>query len=137
CLVPGAGESHPVPRAGASHAVRRAGASHAVPGAGRSLGPVGYRLVRAASIAAAVWALAALGSMVFTLADLLGAPAAAVVTPRSLYSFATTVSQGRALTVVVAAALIVAVAAGRVLTTGGAAMLTLIAVAAVLPPALT
>jgi cytochrome c oxidase assembly factor CtaG/putative copper export protein len=114
-------------------------AAFAVPGrlddrGRRRVSPHGYAWLRAAALAAAVWALATAGTMVYTLSDLLGRPVGTVVTPASLWSFTTSIVQGRALLLVLLGAVAVAIAARSVLSPTSAAVLSLLAIVTALPP---
>jgi putative copper resistance protein D len=94
----------------------------------------GYAWLRAAAVAAGLWALAGVGALVYTLSDLLGRPVGVVVTPASLWSFTTEILQGRTLLLVVVGALAVAIAARTVLSPTSAAVLAVLAIATALPP---
>jgi putative copper resistance protein D len=94
----------------------------------------GYRWLRAAAVAAATWAAATAGALVFTLSDLLGRPVSMVVTPTSLWSFVTTIQQGRSLLLVVLGAAVLAVACRTVLSPTSAAVLAVLAIATAMPP---
>jgi cytochrome c oxidase assembly factor CtaG/putative copper export protein len=114
-------------------------AAFAVPGrlderGRRRVSPHGYRWLRAATVGAAVWAVSAVGALVYTLSDILGRPVSLVATPTSLWSFATTIAQGRALLLVVAGALLLAVLARSVLSPTSAAVLAVLGIATALPP---
>ena len=100
----------------------------------RRVSPHGYRWLRAAALAAAIWAVATAGALVFTLSDLLGRPVSMVVTPTSLWSFVTTIQQGRALLLVVVGAAVLAVACRTVLSPTSAAVLAVLAIATAMPP---
>lgn len=107
-----------------------------LPGLDRTVGPAGYRLLRLAALVAGLWALAAGGLLVVTTSDLLGRPVPAV-TPRAVLSFALSVSQGQALVWQLGLACVVAVVCRVSITRTGAALAALVALVAVVPPALT
>jgi putative copper resistance protein D len=114
-------------------------AAFAVPGrlderGRRRVSPHGYRWLRAAATGAAVWAVAAAGALVFTLSDILGRPVSTVASARTLWSFTTTIEQGRALLLVVLGAAVLAVLARTVLSPTSAAVLAVLAVATAMPP---
>ncbi|MCW2567197.1 MAG: copper resistance domain protein [Mycobacterium sp.] len=100
----------------------------------RRVSPHGYRWLRAAAVSAATWAVATVGALVFTLSDLLGRPVSLIVTPTSLWSFVTTVQQGRSLLLVALGAAVLAVAARTVLSPTSAAVLAVFAIATAMPP---
>ncbi len=103
---------------------------------GRTVGPHGYRWLRAASWAALVWLVLTGAELVYTLSDILAIPVSDL-SVRILISFVWDISQGRALLLVMAGAAIIAVASRMVLSVTGAAILTLIGIAATLPPVFT
>jgi putative copper resistance protein D len=114
-------------------------AAFAVPGrvderGRRRVSPHGYRWLRAAAAGAAVWAVAAAGALLFTLSDILGRPVSVVASPRTLWSFTTTIEQGRALLLVVLGAAVLAVLARTILSPTSAAVLAVLAVATAMPP---
>jgi putative copper resistance protein D len=111
-------------------------AAFLLPGLDRTVGPAGYRLLRLAGLVAGVWALTAAGLLVLITSDLLGRPLAQT-TPRAVLSVALSVSQGQALVWQVGLAATVAVIARVAISRTGAAMAAVIALVAVVPPALT
>lgn len=96
---------------------------------------LGY--VKAASWIALVWAAAAAATMVFSLSEALGMPVAEVLGGNELTSFASQVSQGVALTLVVLFAVAIALFARGAITVGASAGLLVLALVTLLPPALT
>ncbi|MFI6812458.1 cytochrome c oxidase assembly protein [Nonomuraea sp. NPDC050328] len=100
------------------------------------LGPAATGYVKAASWSAVVWAGAAAALMLFTAADNFPEPLD-VVAADYLPSFASQTSQGIALTLVVLFALALALFARGAITVGAAGGLLVLAVATLLPPALT
>lgn len=108
-----------------------------VPGRDKGLGGSGYRLIRLAAIAAAVWLVATLAVAVFTVSDLLGRPVDVVLTSTTMLSFFQSVDQGKALLIQAIVALVVAIAGRFVLSRNGAAVLAIAAMIGVLPPAFT
>ena len=111
------------------------GAAVLAPG-DRLLSVPGYRWMRLAGWAAAVWALAALSALPVQLADFLGTPLSRV-SLRGVTGFVLDVAQGRMLVLVAALAAVVALTARTVLTAAGARALLVIALGATLPPAWT
>ncbi|MGV9598271.1 cytochrome c oxidase assembly protein [Streptosporangium sandarakinum] len=101
------------------------------------LGKSALGYVRAASWSALVWAGAAAATMVFTLSEVLGLPVADVLGGDELTSFASQVSQGIALTLVVLFGVAIALFARGAITAGTAAGLLVLALVTMLPPALT
>jgi len=101
------------------------------------LGKPALDYVKAASWIALVWAGAAAATMVFSLSEALGVPVADVLGGDELTSFASQVSQGIALTLVVLFAVAVALFARGAITAGAAAGLLVLALVTLLPPALT
>ncbi|TDC64772.1 copper resistance protein CopD [Actinomadura sp. GC306] len=96
---------------------------------------VGY--VRAASWFAAGWAAAAAGTLVFTVADVLGQPVHEVVTGSELTSYVGSLPQGTALMLVVLLAVVVALLARTTTTPAAAFGLLAMAGIALLPAPLT
>ncbi|GAT65041.1 membrane protein [Planomonospora sphaerica] len=93
--------------------------------------------VKAASWLGLVWAAAAAATMVFSLSEALGMPVADVLGGDELTSYASQVSQGIALTLVVLFAVAIALFARGAITVGSAGGLLVLALATLLPPALT
>jgi putative copper resistance protein D len=100
----------------------------------RRVSPYGFRMLRTASIAAAVWALATVAEFCFTLSDLLGQPVEQAVTGKSVLSFINQVEVGQALAVMTVGALLIAIASRIVLSATGAAVLAVLSIAAAMPP---
>lgn len=111
------------------------GAVFLVPG-DHLLSPAGYRWVRTAGWAAAVWALSSLALLPVLLADFLGTGLTAVST-RGVWDFITSVDQARAHLLATVLALLVALTARAVLSPVGARLLLIPAIMATLPPAFT
>ncbi|GAA1820488.1 cytochrome c oxidase assembly protein [Planosporangium flavigriseum] len=107
------------------------------PGHGDLVSPAGYRLLRRAAVVALCWAVASVALLGLTLSDLLGVPLPQAVSGVGLASFITSVSVGQAYAVQAGLALVVAIACARVLHRNAAAWTAVVAVVAVLPPALT
>ncbi|MEV4188059.1 copper resistance protein CopD, partial [Streptosporangium canum] len=101
------------------------------------LGKPALVYVRAASWLALVWAGAAAATMVFSLSDALGLPVLDVLGGNELTSFASQVSQGISLTLVVLFGVAIALFARGAITAGAAGGLLLLALITLLPPALT
>ncbi|MFC3502453.1 cytochrome c oxidase assembly protein [Micromonospora krabiensis] len=111
-------------------------AAFLLPGDGPSVSPHGWLLLRRAGLLSAGWAAAALTLIVLTVSDLLGLP------PRRLsgatvLSFATSISQGRALLLQVALALVVTALARVGVSRGLATTAAALALVALTPPAFT
>ncbi|CCH19680.1 cytochrome c oxidase assembly protein [Micromonospora lupini] len=107
-----------------------------LPGDERTVSPHGYLLLRRASLGALGWAITALSLTVLTVSDLLGQPLA-TLSPATVVSFATTISQGQSLMLQAGLALTVALLARAGVSRGLAATVTILALVAVLPPAFT
>ncbi|GGS64285.1 copper resistance protein D [Planobispora rosea] len=101
------------------------------------LGRPAQAYVRAASWLALGWAGAAVVTMVFSLSDVLGMPVTDVLGGDELTSFASQVSQGIALTLVVLFAVAIALFSRGAITVGAAGGLLVLALVTMLPPALT
>ncbi|GAA2984637.1 cytochrome c oxidase assembly protein [Streptosporangium longisporum] len=101
------------------------------------LGGPALAYVRAASWTALVWAGAAAATMVFSLSEALGLPVTDVLAGDELTSFASQVSQGIALTLVVLFSVAIALFARGAITVGAAGGLLVLALVTMLPPALT
>ncbi|GAA3119350.1 cytochrome c oxidase assembly protein [Streptosporangium carneum] len=101
------------------------------------LGKPALVYVKAASWLALAWALAAAATMVFSLSDALGMPVLDVLGGNELTSFASQVSQGIALTLVVLFSVAIALFARGAITVGASGALLVLALATLLPPALT
>jgi cytochrome c oxidase assembly factor CtaG/putative copper export protein len=108
-----------------------------LPAQDRDLTTDGLRAARIASVAAAVWALAAAAVHVLTLTELLGVRFWEVFKTDAFLLFVATVPQGRALAMVVILAATVAVAARLTIGYGGAVAVFLLAVATLIPPTFT
>ncbi|MEV1330400.1 cytochrome c oxidase assembly protein [Micromonospora costi] len=111
-------------------------AAFLLPGDGPSLSPHGWLLLRRAGLLSAGWVAAALTLMVLTISDLLAVPPQRLNTA-SVISFATSISQGRALLIQAVLALTVAVLARVGVSRGPAAAAAVLALVAVTPPAFT
>lgn len=111
-------------------------AAFLLPGDGRSVAAHGWVLLRRATWAALVWAVAALMSVVLTVSDVLGVPVADL-SSASVVSFAVSIAQGQALLVQAAFALLVAVLSRAGVSRGLAAAAAVAAMAGLLPPAFT
>ncbi|MGS2643531.1 cytochrome c oxidase assembly protein [Streptosporangium sp. LJ11] len=101
------------------------------------LGKSALGYVKAASWIALVWAGAAAATMVFSLSEAFGMPVADVLGGDELTSFASQVSQGISLTLVVLFSVAIALFARGAITAGTAGGLLVLALATMLPPALT
>jgi putative copper resistance protein D len=101
------------------------------------LGRAALGYVKSASWLALVWAAAAVSTMLFSLSESLGMPVTEVLGGNELTSFASQVSQGIALTLVVLFAVAIALFSRGAITAGAAGGLLVLALATLLPPALT
>ncbi|WP_433254984.1 cytochrome c oxidase assembly protein [Streptosporangium sp. CA-135522] len=101
------------------------------------LGKPALTYVKAASWLALLWAGAAGATLVFSLSDALGLPVLEVLAGNELTSYASQVSQGIALTLVVLFGVAIALFARGAITVGAAGGLLVLALATLLPPALT
>ncbi|MFJ2029137.1 cytochrome c oxidase assembly protein [Streptosporangium sp. NPDC087985] len=101
------------------------------------LGKPALAYVKAASWLALAWAGAAAATMVFSLSEMLGLPLVDVLGGNELTSFASQVTQGIALTLVVLFGVAIALFARGAITVGAAGGLLVLSLAALLPPALT
>ncbi|MEV0453856.1 cytochrome c oxidase assembly protein [Catellatospora methionotrophica] len=105
-------------------------------GHSRTVGPAGYRWLKAAAWCAVGWLMCVLSVLVFTTSDLLGVPVSSL--PAATFvSFALDVEQGRALLVSAAGAAMVAVAATFVLRARSVWLLLCAAAVAVCAPVFT
>lgn len=95
------------------------------------------RAVRTAGVLAWVWAAAAAAALVFEMSDQIGAPVWQLNYQQDLASFIAVVAQARALAVVIVLAVVVAAASRGIRTLNGTALVLLLALAAVVPPALS
>ncbi|GLY99456.1 cytochrome c oxidase assembly protein [Actinoplanes sp. NBRC 103695] len=111
-------------------------AAFLLPGDGRSVAAHGWLLLRRATWAALVWAVAALLSVVLTVSDVLGVPVADLG-PASVVSFAASIGQGQSLLVRAGLALLVAVLSRAGVSRAVAAAAAVAAMAGLLPPAFT
>ncbi|MEU4566953.1 cytochrome c oxidase assembly protein [Micromonospora sp. NPDC023956] len=111
-------------------------AAFLLPGLDRLVGPVGYRLLRRASWAAALWLVATVVALPLTASSLLGNPVDQV-TAVTVLSLAMSVSQGQGLVVATVMIVVVFAATRWVITRTGVAVTALLAVAATLPVVLT
>ncbi|MET7427297.1 cytochrome c oxidase assembly protein [Dactylosporangium sp. NPDC005555] len=100
-----------------------------------SLSPAGFHATRLASLAAAGWLVAVAALAVFTVSDLLAAPAADVLRGRATVSFLLDLVQGRAMLVSAAAAAVIAVVARSALEVRTVVPLAAVAVAGLAAPA--
>lgn len=98
------------------------------------LTPAGVRCARMGGVAAAVWAIAAIATMLFSLSEAIGLPISQVLDAASIRSYATTISQGRAETFVAVIAAVVAVLAWRTTRANAAGLLLVYAYIGLLPP---
>ncbi|GLW10619.1 copper resistance protein D [Microtetraspora sp. NBRC 13810] len=101
------------------------------------LGKAALGYVKAASWTALAWAAFSGLTMLFTLSEVLGLPVSEVLGGNELTSFASQVSQGIALTLVVLFAVAIALFSRGAITVGAAGGLLVLALATLLPPALT
>ncbi|MFI7518018.1 cytochrome c oxidase assembly protein [Micromonospora globbae] len=111
-------------------------AAFLLPGDGPSVSPHGWLLLRRAGLLSACWAAAALASIVLTVSDLLGVPPQRLNTA-AVVSFASSITQGRALLLQATLALTAAVLARVGVSRGLAAAAAVLALVAVTPPAFT
>ncbi len=101
------------------------------------LADVSWRGVRLAGRVAVVWAAAVVAELLLTASEFLGLAPADALEPTTLISFVTEISQGRALLVQAALALVITGLTRAVVNGRGAAVVLVIAVGALVPPALT
>jgi cytochrome c oxidase assembly factor CtaG len=101
------------------------------------LAGVSIRLTTWATFVAGAWVLVDCAQIVLTLSDEIGESVGSAMNPSVLRSFVTQISQGQALLAQATAAAVVAISCRFLLTTSGTAVTMLIALAAVLVPALT
>ncbi|MEU5726685.1 cytochrome c oxidase assembly protein [Micromonospora sp. NPDC047738] len=111
-------------------------AAFLLPGNGPSVSPHGWLLLRRAGALSLGWAAAALTLIVLTVSDLLGLPPQRLSTA-VVVSFASSISQGRALLLQAGLALTVAILARVGVSRGLAAAAAVLALIAVTPPAFT
>ncbi|GAA1514007.1 cytochrome c oxidase assembly protein [Sphaerisporangium rubeum] len=101
------------------------------------LGKTALGYTRAAAWGGLIWAAAAASTLVFSLSETLGLPVIEVLGGDELTSYASQVSQGIALTLVVLFGTAIALFSRGAITAGAAAGLLILALATLLPPALT
>ncbi|MFI6760065.1 cytochrome c oxidase assembly protein [Micromonospora sp. NPDC050417] len=111
-------------------------AAFLLPGDRSSVSPRGYLLLRWATGCALGWALSAIAMLVLTVSDLLGQPIPELRSATVL-SFATSISQGRALALQAGLALLLAVLSRAGVSRTLAATTAVLGLVAVLPPAFT
>ncbi|RKN22301.1 cytochrome-c oxidase [Micromonospora musae] len=111
-------------------------AAFLLPGDGSSVSPHGWLLLRRAGPLAAGWAAAALALIALTVSDVLGVPPQRL-SPATVVSFATSISQGQALLLQAGLAVTVTVLARVGVSRGLAATAAVLALVAVTPPAFT
>ncbi|RKR91187.1 putative copper resistance protein D [Micromonospora pisi] len=111
-------------------------AAFLLPGDRGSVSPRGYLLLRRVTGCAIGWAFSAAAMLVLTVSDLLGQPIGQVRSATVL-SFATSISQGRALALQAGLALLLAVLSRAGVSRTLAATMAVLALVAVLPPAFT
>jgi putative copper resistance protein D len=97
----------------------------------------GYAALRTAGIAAWVWFVAAIASVFFTAADGAGKPVTDLFSPPVLFDLVDAIEQPKAWLVTAAIALVLAVGCRMVLSWGWTAVLFLVAVAGLVPVAVT
>ncbi|MFK3980750.1 cytochrome c oxidase assembly protein [Micromonospora sp. NPDC050397] len=107
-----------------------------LPGDGGSVSPRGYLLLRRVTWCAFGWALASLAMLVLTVSDLLGQPVERLPLA-TVWSFTTSISQGRALALQAGLALLLAVLSRAGVSRTLAATTAVLGLVAVLPPAFT
>jgi putative copper resistance protein D len=102
-----------------------------------TLGPEGYAAVRTAGIAAWVWFAAALLSVAFTAADGAGKPFGEVLSPQTLLDLVDAIEQPKAWLWTALIAVLLALGCRLVLTWGWTTVLFFVAVAGLIPVAVT
>ncbi|MET7998558.1 cytochrome c oxidase assembly protein [Amycolatopsis sp. NPDC005232] len=102
-----------------------------------TLGPEGYAAVRAAGIAAWVWFASSLLSVAFTAADGAGKPFLEVLSPQTLLDLVDAIEQPKAWLWTALIAVLLALGCRLVLTWGWTAVLFFVAVAGLIPVAVT
>ncbi len=113
------------------------GAAALLPSAKGALDRQAVAYLRAASWIAAVWALGASATLIFTVSDILGESVGKVTAGNELSSYVGQLPQGTALLFVVLLAALVALMSRTAATPAGALGLLVVAVIALLPPPLT
>ncbi|MFI0417100.1 cytochrome c oxidase assembly protein [Spongiactinospora sp. 9N601] len=101
------------------------------------LGKSALEYVKAASWLALGWAGATAATMLFTVSETWGAPVSQILNGNELLSFASQSSQGVALTLVILFAVAIALFSRGAITVGASGGLLVLAIATLLPPALT
>jgi putative copper resistance protein D len=107
------------------------------PAAGGKPGAAGRRMLRRAALAAWAWCVASLAQFVFTVSDLIGKPLPDALTAHDVGNVIDAVPQPRALLIVAAASFAIAVGAGVARQLDTAGWLTALALATLLPVAMT
>ncbi|GAA3215337.1 cytochrome c oxidase assembly protein [Actinocorallia longicatena] len=95
------------------------------------------KYLHAASWAAAVWAAGAAGTLVLTVADILGVPILTVLQGNELSSYVGQLPQGTGLLIVILLVVVVALLSRTITSPASAIGVLVLAFAALLPPALT
>ncbi|EGX56719.1 copper resistance D domain-containing protein [Streptomyces zinciresistens K42] len=104
---------------------------------GRRLGPAQLRYLNWAAVSAAVWTVASVGSLVFTLSDLFAKPVSEIATLDVVADFVITDGQGRAFAMAAAAGGLIATLCVGIGSARWARFALLLAFAGLLPPAFT
>ncbi|KUO16226.1 cytochrome c oxidase assembly protein [Streptomyces dysideae] len=102
---------------------------------GTRLSPAQLRYLTWAAVSAAVWVVASVAALVFTLSDLFARPVGDIVTPDVVADFVTTDTQGRSSAMTAAAAGVIATLCVGVGTARWARLALVLALAGLLPPA--
>jgi len=108
-----------------------------LPTRGGRLGKTSIAVTRWASLVSCAWVVAVAVQIVLTLSDELGEPAGAALNLGALRSFVTQITQGRALAVQLVLAAVVAGLCRALLTPSGTAVVMLVALAAMIVPAVS
>lgn len=101
------------------------------------LSAIGYRRIRAAVPAAALWCVSSVAALCLTLADLLGVPVGDAVSVNAVVNFATTVPLGRALALSAWLAAVVFLVCCAALSVRAAGLALGLAVIGLVPPVFT
>ncbi|MET9103703.1 cytochrome c oxidase assembly protein [Streptomyces antibioticus] len=104
---------------------------------GRKLSPTQLRYLNWAAAAAALWAVAAVAALVFTLSDLFAQPVGEIVSPAVVADFVVTDGQGRSYALMAGAAGLIATLCVGIGTARWARLALVLAVGGMLPPAFT
>ncbi|MFF0131764.1 cytochrome c oxidase assembly protein [Streptomyces mirabilis] len=104
---------------------------------GKRLSAARLRYLNWAAVVAALWVVASIAALIFTLSDLFAQPVGDIASPAVLADFVTTDAQGRSYALMAAAAAVIATFCVGIGTARWARLALLVALAGLLPPVFT